>query len=255
MRLLRTLGLFAINLGFDPRSLTGSRNLPRFVREYRAFTRGGGRVASLHPVLTDYDAQAGAGSGHYFHQDLLVATMIHEAAPRRHVDVGSRLDGFVAHVAAFREIELMDIRPLAKSAHPRITFLQGDLMCHDPRLDGMADSVSSLHALEHFGLGRYGDNIDPFGHVTGFRNLARMVAPGGTLYIGLPIGSATEVFFNAHRVFDPTEIPTWFDDPAAFELQRFDYVDDAGDLHTQAQPQTPHGLVHGCGIYTFRRRV
>ena len=238
----------------DPRGLKSSKNLARFVRDYRAFTGRGGKVAELHPILVDYDAQAGSGSGQYFHQDLLVASFVHDAAPHRHIDVGSRIDGFIAHVAAFREIELVDFRPLEKSAHARIRFLQGDLMRHNPEWDGVADSVSSLHALEHFGLGRYGDTIDPDGHKTGFRNLARIVEPGGMLYVGLPIGSETRVFFNAHRIFAPAEPPTWFEQPEAFVLERFDYVDDGGDLHTRADPQAMLPLTHGCGIYSFRRR-
>ena len=238
----------------DPRGLKSSKNLARFVRDYRAFTGRGGKVAELHPILVDYDAQAGSGSGQYFHQDLLVASFVHDAAPHRHIDVGSRIDGFIAHVAAFREIELVDFRPLEKSAHARIRFLQGDLMRHNPEWDGVADSVSSLHALEHFGLGRYGDTIDPDGHKTGFRNLARIVEPGGMLYVGLPIGSETRVFFNAHRIFAPAEPPTWFEQPEAFVLERFDYVDDGGDLHTRADPQAMPPLTHGCGIYSFRRR-
>lgn len=250
---MRAAGLLALNFGMDPRGLKSSKHMPRFLRDYRAFTAKGGEVAALHPILGDYDAQAGAGSGQYFHQDLLVASLIHDAAPRRHIDVGSRIDGFIAHVAAFREIEMIDIRPLDKSAHARIRFLQGDLMQHDPAFDGIADSVSSLHALEHFGLGRYGDGIDPQGHITGFRNLARMVEPGGKLYVGLPIGSRTEVFFNAHRIFAPGEPPTWFEQPGSFALDRFDWVDDAGDLHTRADPAAVPPLTHGCGIYSFRR--
>lgn len=254
----RAAGLLALNFGMDPRGLKASKNMPRFWRDYRAFTASGGEVAELHPILGDYEAQAGSGSGHYFHQDLLVASFVHDAAPRRHIDVGSRIDGFIAHVAAFREIEMIDIRPLEKSAHARIKFLQSDLMMRDPARDGIADSVSSLHALEHFGLGRYGDPIDPQGHVTGFRNLARIVEPGGKLYVGLPIGAMTKVFFNAHRIFAPTEPPTWFEDAGAsksedFTLERFDYVDDAGDLHTRIEPEAVPPLTHGCGIYSFRR--
>ena len=250
---MRTLALFAVNFGVDPRSVRSSKNLPRFIREYRQFVATGGTVGELHPVLGDYDAQAGSGSGHYFHQDLLVARFVHDAAPRRHIDVGSRLDGFVAHVAAFREIELIDIRPLKQSAHERIRFLQADLMQPNPALETAADSVSSLHALEHFGLGRYGDAIDPDGHLTGFRNLARIVEPGGMLYVGLPIGAETRVYFNAHRVFAPIEPPTWFEEPSAFALERFDYVDDVGNLHLCTRPEDTPALAHGCGIYSFRR--
>lgn len=37
---------------------------------------------------------------------------IFDSSPQRHLDVGSRIDGFVAHVASFREIEVIDIRPV-----------------------------------------------------------------------------------------------------------------------------------------------
>lgn len=250
---IRTLGLFSTSLGFDPRRLKFLLKLARFFREYRSFRRSGGQIKALFPILSDYDEQAGQMSGHYFHQDLLVAKFVREAAPRRHVDVGSRIDGFVAHIATFRDIELIDIRPLAESVHPQIKFLQADMMQPTAALESIADSVSSLHALEHFGLGRYGDPINPQGHVTGFRNVAKLVEPGGKLYIGLPIGRATEVFFNGLRIMDPAEPPTWFEDPTQFRLERFDYVDDAGDLHTLADPHAMPPLIHGCGIYSFRR--
>ena len=188
--------------------------------------------------------------GHYFHQDLLVATFIQQAQPQRHIDVGSRIDGFVAHLAAFRPVEVIDIRPLAIAGHERIRFIQGNLMAPDPALRESCDSLSCLHAIEHFGLGRYGDPIDPSGHLTGFQNLVAMLRPGGTLYISFPIGESA-VHFNAHRVFAPTEVLDWA--RGALELQRFDYVDDAGELHLEQTPEridVPH---YGCGIYTFRK--
>jgi hypothetical protein len=153
-------------------------------------------------------------------------------------------------VAAFREIEVIDIRPLVLAGHPNIRFVQGNLMALDPSLHESCDSLSCLHAIEHFGLGRYGDPIDPQGHLTGFRNLVRMLKPGGTLYIGFPIGESA-VHFNAHRVFAPTEVLGWAADQLT--LQRFDYVDDAGDLHVQQSPQQAPKLDYGCGIYTFRK--
>jgi hypothetical protein len=122
-------------------------------------------------------------SGHYFHQDLVVAQKIFEAQSRRHVDVGSRIDGFVAHVATFRPIEIMDIR-VVKSKVPNISFLQGDLMKPS---DIRSDSLSCLHKIEHFGLGKYGGPIDPQGHLKGFENLVDMLEKGGTLEISFPI--------------------------------------------------------------------
>jgi hypothetical protein len=71
-----------------------------------------------------------------------------------------------------------------------------------------ADSVSCLHALEHFGLGRYGDALDSQGHARGFGNLARMTAPGGRLYLSVPIGRP-RVLFNANRIIDPRQVMGW----------------------------------------------
>lgn len=232
------------------RAVVNLRHLPTYLRQGREFVRMGGKITRRRVILVDYSDTAGIAKGHYFHQDLLVASLIHQRAPHRHIDVGSRVDGFVAHVAAFRPIEIIDIRPLPESGHPRITFLQHDLMMQDAAMP-IADSVSCLHALEHFGLGRYGDPIDPMGHRKGFENLTRMVSPGGVLYVSFPVGRKSVVLFNAHRIFRPSEILDWL--PPDFSLGRFDYVDDTGKLQREAQPQDADGLRYGCGIYTLHK--
>ena len=115
-------------------------------------------------------------------------------------------------------------------------------------------SLSCLHTLEHFGLGRYGDPIDPEGHLRGFQNLVNAVEPGGTFYISFPIGGGERVEFNAHRVFHPESIFSW---PGAelLELEEFSFVDDAGDLHAErnVSDAVSLNLTFGCGIYTFRK--
>ncbi|HWF86113.1 MAG TPA: hypothetical protein VG222_14745 [Vicinamibacterales bacterium] len=50
--------------------------------------------------------------GHYFHQDLWVAKRIYAARPAAHVDIGSRIDGFVAHLLTFMPVTVIDVRPL-----------------------------------------------------------------------------------------------------------------------------------------------
>jgi hypothetical protein len=72
------------------------------------FKNAGGKVTRKYMILKDYNEQAGSASGHYFHQDLLVASFIQKSSPERHIDVGSRIDGFVAHVASFRKIEILE---------------------------------------------------------------------------------------------------------------------------------------------------
>jgi len=184
----------------------------------------------------------------------LVARRIYQRNPKKHVDVGSRVDGFVAHVAVFREIEVFDRRPI-KSEVQNIIFRQDDLMDPVSDLVDYCDSLSCLHALEHFGLGRYGDEIDAEGYVKGFQSLTQMLTKGGTLYLSLPIGRE-RIEFNGQRVFSIKRVHGLFRDH--FQLQAFSYVDDAGDLHEGVDTiekgmNDDFGLQFGCGIFELSK--
>ena len=123
-----------------------------------------------------------------------------------------------------------------------------------PQNLGETDSLSCLHAIEHFGLGRYTDPIDIDGHNKGISNLVNLVSLGGRLYISFPIGKTDEIHFNAHRVFHPLTI---FKHPSiekCMKLVRFDYVDDDGDLHLDENVSEVESETRfGCGIYTFEK--
>ncbi|MBK7517925.1 MAG: DUF268 domain-containing protein [Betaproteobacteria bacterium] len=161
-----------------------------------------GRPNRTLRACADASAEGGTASGHYFHQDLHVAQRVFALKPDRHIDVGSRVDGFVAHIASFREVDVLDIRPIKPNGVSAIRFRQADLMQLPEDLRASTDSVSCLHALEHFGLGRYGDPIDPEGYVKGFRSLVAMLKPDGRLHLSVPVGRQ-RIEFNAHRIFDP----------------------------------------------------
>lgn len=253
-KFVRPFAMVAVASGLDPRKLGALLDYPRYRSQRSEFKRLGGNITHELPILGEHNKSAGSGRGAYFHQDLLVASLVHQHAPERHLDIGSRIDGFVAHVASFRPIDVMDVRALEDTGHANIRFFKADLMDPKSATECISDSVSCLHAIEHFGLGRYGDPLDPEGHIKGFRNIVRMLKPGGRLYISFPIGRRNEVHFNAHRVFHPRDIFTWLDQPATITLERFDYVDDRGDLHTHVDIAHSEICVnHGCGIYTFTK--
>lgn len=246
--------LVHLNLDFfDLNKLLALRQYPRYRKTRNEWIRQGGKISKKFIILNDFDDKAGENRGHYFHQDLLVANFIYKNKPRRHIDVGSRIDGFVANVASFRKIEVLDIRPLDKIWHENIEFKQCDLM--NPQGLDKADSISCLHAIEHFGLGRYGDPIDINGHIKGITNLINLLTKGGILYISFPISDMDKVYFNAHRLF---KVDTIFNYPSIKEnmdLVRFDYVDDNDNLHKDVNIQSvPKKIKYGCGIYTFRKR-
>ena len=196
---------FKTQIGIDPRPFFRSifgifpflRDLAKFKADYT------GKLRVL-PCLQDRYEESGFIKDEYFWQDLIVAKAIFARSPLRHVDVGSRVDGFVAHLASFREVEILDIRPLTPKI-PGISFMQADLMNPLPEFENYCDSFSCLHTLEHFGLGRYGDHVAYDGHIRGLANMARVLKPEGVFYLSVPIGKE-RVEFNANRVFAPETI-------------------------------------------------
>ena len=181
----------------------------------------------LFPILDERFKEGGSANGHYFHQDLLVAQRIFEINPIIHLDIGSRVDGFVAHVAAFRKIEVLDLRP-TKAQVENIFFKTANIMKFDDALLNYCDSLSCLHALEHFGLGRYNDPIQFDGYLDALDSMHKILKQGGKFFLSVPIGKQ-RVEFNAHRVFSMRYLLRLFKDK--YNIDHFSFVDDKGHLH------------------------
>lgn len=259
--LIRIHHVLAGQFGLDPRLFLRSlRGLPAFLSDWRLFRKDYSGTLTLVPCLHDRYEEGGATKSEYFWQDLLVARWIHADQPVRHVDVGSRVDGFVAHVASFREIEVFDVRPITTQV-PGVVFKQADLMravaVSSAGGNGYCDSLSCLHAIEHFGLGRYGDPIDPQGYELGIANMAQLLQPGGKFYLSAPIGQE-RVEFNANRVFDPRTIIRCAEDNG-LELKELTVIA-AGVTVSQVAPndQSLLGLAqsyYNLGIFVFIKNI
>ena len=256
-RQLRRIHSLLASFGIDPlKTLRSIRGLPTYLRNFNllnAQKAGALRefpFGKLYPCLEDRFLESGSAKGHYFHQDLLAARRIYLNVPTIHVDIGSRVDGFVAHVASFRSIIVLDIRPIS-SAIRNIKFMQANLM--EPISNDLVefcDSLSCLHAMEHFGLGRYGDPINYDGYVLGLENLHRMLRRGGKLYFSVPIGPQ-RIEFDAHRVFSVRYLLECFS--RRYQIDQFSFVDDLGNLHedvplTDIEVENNFGCHFGCGI-------
>lgn len=212
-------------------------------------------IGNKFPILHEREDEGGTMKGHYFHQDLYVARLIYEASPKNHLDIGSRTDGFVAHVATFRKIEIIDIRPI-KSKVRNIVFRQADLMQLPADLVNYCDSISSLHAIEHFGLGRYGDPINYFGYLEALNNIYLMLQTGGIFYFSVPIGTQ-RIEFNAHRVFSVKYLTDLFAEK--YHVKEFSYVNDQGDFFENVSMdeqsiQSNFGCEYGCGIFSLIKK-
>lgn len=207
------------------------------------------RLRNTFPDLLDRYESAGNLPRHYFWQDLWGARKIFRSGVKRHYDIGSRLDGFIAHCLPFCEIVMLDIRPLSMQIQ-NLQFQQTNCMDMNQISDGSIASLSSFHAIEHFGLGRYGDPIDPLGHQKAFAEMKRIVCDDGSIYFGVPIG-IQRIEFNAHRIFDPLEIIRLFE---GFELVEFSAIDDNDAFHENVAAGNYRTLKYGCGLFHFKKK-
>ena len=255
--LIRMHWLLSDQFGIDLLKLIRSiRSMPRYIRDFFRFRAVGynGKL-ELVPCLHDWNEEGGEINNEYFWQDLIVARKIFDAKPDRHVDIASRVDGFVAHVASFREIEVFDIRPITTKI-PGVLFKQADLMESSASFNNYCDSLSCLHALEHFGLGRYGDPLDPSGYENGIRNMSRILCPGGVFYLSVPVG-LERVEFNAQRVFNPKTIID-IAKSNKLELDKFSlFTSDAGMVEMDVQNKTLDAVSmnrYGLGIFSFIKK-
>lgn len=251
-------------LHFD--ELLRLRDLPRDLYRFRRNKRryfslvGSSQSGSLFkraynfPCFSDHRNTASDLPKHYFQQDLYVARQIFLADPTRHIDVGSRIDGFVAHVASFREIEVVDIRPMG-NINENIKFLQLDIIGKDSIPHEICDSLSCLHTIEHIGLGRYGDKINPDGWLTALDNLLAMLKPGGVLYLSAPIGEGN-IEFDAHRLFSISDLLETVSQRASITNVSVIGDDDRFMSSTNCDSYVKHGQIrvtYGCAIITARK--
>ena len=254
-RLISLIYRFLQAFGFDLREMFfGIRgflvyvvDLWRFYSRNRLENKLTPSFLDLHPILSDRYKNSGVAKGHYFHQDLWAARKIYRQNPPRHIDIGSRVDGFISHLLVFREVIVIDTR-LLSSNDPRLHFIQGDI-CNLNYEDDSVESISSLHVIEHIGLGRYGDEIDPQGWRRALDELKRILAINGRLYLSVPIGRE-RVCFNAHRVFSVRQI---MEATRGLELLSFSYVDDAGNMHENVDFTSVDRIEYGCGLFEFTK--
>ncbi len=202
-------------------------------------------LRDLYPCLggntatTEFDT-------HYFYQDIWAFRKIRESGVDEHVDVGSKVD-FIGFLTAITKVTFIDIRPL--EAELENFICRAGSILSMPYGDGSIPSLSCLHVAEHIGLGRYGDPLDPLGTVKACRELSRVLAPGGNLYFGLPVG-ISRVCFNAHRIHSPDQILSYFGN---LILVEFSLVDDGGHFIRNADLDRARTAKYGCGCFWFRR--
>jgi hypothetical protein len=154
----------------------------------------------------------------YFYQDAWAFERIVNARPAWHLDIGSH-HKYVALLSKVVSLTMVDLRPLDLPLDS-LSFRAGSIL-DLPYDSGSVPSVSSLCVIEHIGLGRYGDALDPEGTVKALAELKRVVAPGGDLYVSVPLDDRDRVYFNAHRAFTEPYLESLF---APFDILDRQYI-------------------------------
>lgn len=187
---------------------------------------------------------------HYVYHPAWAARVLAQTRPEFHVDISSTLY-FCSLVSAFIPVKFYDYRP----ADLRLSNLiseAADLLAL-PFADGSIKSLSCMHVVEHVGLGRYGDPLDPDGDLKAIAELKRVLAIDGSLLFVVPIGGTPRIMFNAHRIYTHAQVTEYFSD---LELVEFALIPDEpkdGGLVRCASKTLADAQKYGCGCFWFRK--
>lgn len=238
-----------ISLFGDPRRILALRYFPRYLSHWARYNRlSNGKQLLLKesfPCLADWTPYT-PFDPHYFHQSAWLARRLADLAPNTHVDIGSSI-AMIAVISAYAPIIFVDYRPLNVSIdglHP----VAGNLLSL-PFSDNQLISLSCLHVIEHIGLGRYGDALNTKGTHLAAKELTRVLAPGGKLFLSMPVGRE-RTQFNAQRIFSPSSILAMFD---GLRMEKFSLINDAGCLIQHAQLSSGGGCEYGCGLFEMTK--
>lgn len=229
-----------------------------FKQEFKRFARLAEKVDTRLPLLwedrypcmndkttvTSFDR-------HYVFHTAWAARVLAMIRPDEHTDISSSLY-FCSIVSAFVPVRFYDYRPAVLDLD-NLETASADLLSL-PFSSGSISSLSCMHVVEHVGLGRYGDPLDPDGDLKSISELKRVVAPGGNLLFVVPIGMP-RIMFNAHRIYSYHQVIKYF---SGFDLVEFALIPDKkknGGLLRNASIEMANAEKYGCGCFWFRKTI
>jgi len=199
--LFRALNRWLINcFGFNV--IRGSYVSKNFRREYaKNFRKTKENKASFHYVTKEFRYEVGHHAENYVDFECsFAADNIASLNPKNILDIGSYRH-FIIGLLAYYKVTTVDVRKrrvLSKNE----TVLTNDAK-NLPIPDNSFDMALSLCAIEHFGLGRYGDDIDLSADRIAVENIKRFIKPGGHFVFTTHITKGHPfIAFNAHRVYN-----------------------------------------------------
>ena len=200
------------------------------------------------PILNDR-TETTSYDKHYVYHIGWASRIIANIKPQKHIDISS-MHWFPIILSAFLPVDYYDYRPLQvhltnlKTLHADITNLPFD--------DNSIKSLSSMHVVEHIGLGRYGDPIDPNGDLKAINELKRVLAPLGYLLFVVPVGKP-KIVFNAHRIYSYSQIMDYFKDLTLIDYALISGYDNYNGLIQNATKEQTDIEDYGCGCFLFKK--
>lgn len=196
-----------------------------------------------YPCLDDNTPNTGFDA-HYVYHPAWAARILAQIKPEYHIDISSTLH-FPTIVSAFIPVRFYDYRPpILQLNNLQCDFI--DLNSLSFETDSIA-TLSCMHTIEHIGLGRYGDTLDPEGDLKAIKELKRVVKPGGTMLFVVPVGQP-KLMFNAHRIYSYSQIIEYF---SGYAIKEFSLVTDKNEFVPNAPVELADAQKYGCGCFWF----
>lgn len=210
----------------------------------------------IFPILTERTKTTQFDSHYVYHVAWTIRKVLEIKMSQnieKHVDFSSSLH-FCANLSAFIPVEFYDYRP-AKLTLSNLRTGEADLTNLKNFPDNSVNSLSCLHVIEHIGLGRYDDPIDPEGDMKAINELRRICKVGGNILFVTPVGQE-RIQFNAHRIYAYETILGLFGHD--FELKEFSLVTDNHEFLENVNLNEARDLVskqfYGCGCFWFIKK-
>jgi len=186
---------------------------------------------------------------HYLYHMAWAMKVLGEIKPEQHTDISSFLY-FPVMLAGFIQVKYYEYRP-ADLFVENLECKHADLKSL-PFEDNSISSLSCMHTVEHIGLGRYGDEIDPSGDTTSMNELERILAPGGDLLFVVPVGKP-RIQFNAHRIYSYNMIVEQFKNLNLLQFGLISMIDQHSGIKYNVSAEEVDKEVMGCGCFWFRK--
>lgn len=224
---------------------------PFVLKDYILFTRKGGqrfiiRLRDFYPQIKDKTITTNFDRHYVYHVAWAIRKVL-DIKPSFHTDISSSLY-FISTLSASIPVKFYDYRP-AQIKLSNLDSYSADLT-ELPFPDESLVSLSCMHTVEHIGLGRYGDPLDPDGDIKAIRELKRVLAKDGSLLFVVPLGQP-KIEFNAHRIYSYQMVIDLFSD---LELKEFYFIPESSDPVVNEKEELVNKSTYACGCFWFIKK-